>query len=279
MTYIGKSALFDPSIKPYYYSTAAHNIQVQGNADALWHMYLDAFFGSSTSATSTFLQMDPTNNPQATQELYTILRTSGAWPVDQNGAVTTAGPLTYYKDYFLIQGMYGTLLRNFFYNYAPQKGWDLTTANVNANSDYINTRFNVYLNDVNRDSVTNKQNTIFLWLWQLLTQMLERIDNITLAHSGFLLAMTQAELVAANNMAAIHYSAQSDANDYATQASNMNLQKSADVQRSYRSADGKNGQISQSMMTQLRDQATQQVQLMTAVVEGMEAMYQAIMKK
>lgn len=258
----------------YYYGAyyTTYSVNIDSARQALWQIYIDSYFGSTSSAAYTYLSTN-LENPQITASLYSLLRPDSnlaTWPTS-----STSSPLTFYADNIFIEGMFGMLLRDFFYHYAP--------AHLNASdfssSSAIQSAFTTYLSSSARDSTTYKQNTILIWIWELLTQMLTSINNTTLTQGGYLLAMTSAENAAAQQLANINYRAQANDQDYTTQAANMNMQTNADVYRAMRSSNGKQGQIAQSMITSLRDAATQQAQLMATIIQNMESMYQAIMRK
>jgi hypothetical protein len=228
----------------------------------LWNKFLDIFFGPDTSAGDTYY----TRSDGSTISLSSLLHSSGSWPPAE---------LVQYKDYLLVEGLFAGALKSFFYDYAPKR----TDITFSGGSPTYIASFQTYLTDPNTSDVAKKQNSILLWVWEVLSEMLSSINKATPTKGSYLLTMTAAEDKAASSLGAIEYVTQQNAEDYSSQALNMNRQKQAEVLRAQRSAAGKKGQTAQSMITSLRDQGTQHQQLMTTIMQSMEAMIQSIMKK
>lgn len=252
----------------YYYGSSNVTFDTLSTSDKttirqnLWHTFLDLFFGPDTSAGQTFY----TRSDGSTISLSSLLHESGTWPPEE---------LTQYKDYLLIEGLFAGTLKSFFYDYVPTKN----NVTFTGGSPTYLTAYTTYLTDPNASGVAQKQNSILLWVWEVLSAMLKSVNEATPTKGNYLLTMTSAEDKAASSLASITYGTQQNAEDYGTQASNMNKQKEAEVLRAQRSSAGKKGQTAQSMMTSLRDQATQHQQLMTSLMQTMESMIQSIMKK
>lgn len=246
----------------FYFGSATDNAPDAATRVLLWHNFIEVALGDIAKQS---FYLTPNGTGGFTQQsLYSIMRTGNTWP---------PAALSTYKDDKFIEGMFASTLKSFFYDYKSSGG------NVGTDSTSIANNYRTYLQSPNIDNVAKKQNTILLWVWEVLLKVLANIHNATPSKGGYLLAMTSAEDKAAQKIEDITYAVQASANDYSTQAANMNKQKDAEVARSQRASAGKNGQTAQSMMTQLRDQATQQAQLMSTLMQTMESLYQAIIKK
>lgn len=250
----------------YYYGLHSSNMTTQSRSD-LWNAFLDLFYGPSTNAA----QIMYTRANGSTISLSSLLTSSGTWPPAE---------LQTYNDNLLIEGLFSACLKSFFYDYAenyPNTGGTITYSG--SDSTYVANKFSTYLSDPTTNSASQKQNNILIWVFEVLTNILSSINNTTPTQGSYLIAMTSVEEQAAQSLAAITYLVQQNGTDYGSQTTNMQNQQNAQVIQAYRAAAGKTGQIAQSMITTLRDQSTQQSQLMSTVIQTLESMVQAIIKK
>jgi hypothetical protein len=267
MSYVNIPSRFVSS--DFYYSTYSANVSSTPDKTALWKTFIEQSFGENTK--SQFMTFPNSTGGFSQKSIYDIMHAVGS-----NGAWPPAELITY-KDYTYIEGMFASSLKSFFYDYAQDQantpgGKKITDGGVMAN-------YATYLQNPLREPVAKKQNTVLLWVWQVLLKILSETNKAAPTEGNYLLATTNSEDAAATEIQKISYSIQQSANDYAVQKTNIQLQTRAEVLRSQRASAGKQGQKAQSMITQLRDQATQQSQLMSTIIQTMEGLYQAILSK
>jgi hypothetical protein len=245
----------------YYYGLYTSSMTSQARTD-LWNAFLNLFYGSGTNAS----QIMYTTDAGATVSLSTLLTTTGTWPPAE---------LKTYKENLLIEGLFASCLKSFFYDYAEK----YPNAAGTINSSNVVTKFLNYLSDPATNSVAKKNNSILIWAFDLLKNILRSINEATPTKGSYLIAMTKLELKIADDLSAITYLTQSSSSDYGSQTTNMQNQQKAEVYRAYRSSAGKTGQLAQSMITTLRDQSTQQSQLMSTIIQTLESMVNSVIKK
>jgi hypothetical protein len=187
----------------------------------------------------------------------------------------TANQLELKEDVF-IQALFGVILKEFFYEHAVKKNLNITSTTTPAE---LKAFFTAYLTSSDRASTTKSQSSVLLWVWEVVGEALVRMHDAAPTKASYALAMTNAELAAVNAMSNIKFETQSSAADYSTSSANMTKQKELEGLRAWRGLVGKKTQTSQSMMTSLRDNASQQSQLMSAVMQIMESMIQAVIKR
>lgn len=247
----------------YYYGTFSTTVGTTYQSP-MWQGFLDLFYGSSTSAANIMY----TRSDGSQISLSNLLRnnTSSTWPPTE---------LTEYEDHLLIESLFASCLRSFFYDYAPS----YASGAGALSSGNITTRFLAYLQDPDTNSASQKQSNILIWIFNMLANMLNSINEATPTEGNYLLAMTKVEVAAATSLSNITYGVQSSSDDYETQTENMENQKQGEVLQAQRSAAGKTGQQAQAVITALRDAGSQQSDLMASVMQSFDTMIQTIVKK
>lgn len=216
----------------------------------LWETFVDVYFPAGGNG--------PYND---------ALNSGGTWP---------PADLTTYLDYKIIEGIFGATLKDFFYVYAFDNS--IASSSVDSVSE-ARTQFTAYLNDVSRASSAKRQSTVLLWVWEVLVQILQRFHDAAPTKGGYALAMADAEKASVDLLTEVSFGTQSSSSDYGTQRNNMQAQQDAELYRSYRAIVGKRGQDAQAMITTTRDTASNHSQLMASVLQAMESMIQAVIKR
>lgn len=245
MTKVDIPSGFDSS---FYYGSYGASQTLTSLDDTLWNKFIDTYFPAGG--------VGPFND---------ALNSSGTWPPAE---------LDTYNAYRIVEGIFGAALKDFFYVYAPQQG--LSTSST---ASEIEAAFETFLGDVPAASSAKRQSSVLHWVFEVLVELLERFHEAAPTKGGYALAMADAEADSVENLVAISFGTQSSSSDYGTQRDNMEAQQDAEEQRSYRAIAGKKGQDAQAAMTTMRDNASTHSQMMSTLLQSMENMIQAIIKR
>lgn len=232
----------------FYYGSYGSSQTLTNLDDTLWEKFIDSYFPSGGTG--------PFNE---------ALNSAGSWPPTD---------LETYNASLIVEGIFGAALKDFFYVYAPEQGISTTSSEAE-----IAAAFETFLGSPVLASSAKRQSTIMHWVFEVLVEMLERFHEAAPTKGGYALAMADAEADSVDNLVAISFGTQSSSSDYGTQRDNMEAQQDAEEQRSYRAIAGKRGQDAQASMTSMRDNASSHSQMMSTLLQSMESMIQAIIKR
>lgn len=255
----------------------ANNTQTSATAAGLFGKY---YTNSTGDANAQSLQLQALNSMWASYRTALFPELNTASSFDTSGKSTNFLDASTKKN-VMVGYMFAASMRDFFYNYLPKKQVSSLNAlggNGAAIAQQLASLFTQYLGDGTASLAGKRQNFSGMWVILILIQMMQQMQKTAPDKASTALIYSTGEEIAAKNGAAVQFTQQSSANDFAAQKENQDAQKLAEQYRNWRTLVGQHTSDYQTQTQTANDSYSQIQQLISSTLEQFQSMIQNVIK-
>ena len=258
----------------------AGNTNIVQTAGGLFGKYVDPTNPTNSSSATSSDQLAALNSMWASYRTALFPELNTANTFDTSGASTNFLDATDKKN-VMVGYMFAASLRDFFYNWLPDKQVASLSAlgnNPTAIANGLQTYFQTYLADGTASLYGKRQNFSGMWVILILIQMMQDMQNTAPNKASTALIYAQGQQTAAMNGSEVAFYQQASANDFATQKKNQDAQKNAETYRNWNTLVGQFTSDYQTQAQTSNDSYSQLQQLISSTLEQFQSLIQNIIK-